>query len=388
MGRSFSFVGESVLSILQNLTTVLPGIEKIVGIWYSPEQESLIGASYSFTGNEYLLNSIDLRSSADLISKLRQDSANCTWLRKDSLPFELLSKEIVQLDIYNEHKNNVLLIRIRNDSDTRSDLFFLYFGERSTNFGTMEIDKVLSTETKTAIAYILRNSIIAQLRRMAEDREGWLVSVSNSRRILVELNAVRQELGKMKEQYREGIIRLCKSHLSNISSRKGILYLLAEDAIGKLKEYRGDIAALESLMEKSASNAEVFVPDEKFNQVLISEYHIHFDNKPEKKPAEPLPSIPAELPIIYGKTLQLLDKLENAAKVVKSQNKLLTSANLGNEFPSPITPPAISDALRKHRSKILVLFRQYPNRWEVIRKEFRPVQNILNPRFEEGKLSA
>jgi hypothetical protein len=135
-------------------------------------------------------------------------------------------------------------------------------------------------------------------------------------------------------------------------------------------------------------NAETFYPSLKFNEILISDYHIHFDQKVEKRQKESIPELPAEIPVKYSKTLVLLDKLENAAKQVKSQNKLLTSSNIGNEFPSPITPPAITDALKKHRAKILVLFREYPQRWETIRTEFRPVQNMLNPRTGLDKISA
>jgi len=80
--------------------------------------------------------------------------------------------------------------------------------------------------------------------------------------------------------------------------------------------------------------------------------------------------------------------MENAALNVKSKNKMLTSSNLGNEFPTPITPPAISDALKKHRTKILFLFKEYPHRWEIIRSEFRPIQNILNVKPDLKQLSA
>jgi len=63
-----------------------------------------------------------------------------------------------------------------------------------------------------------------------------------------------------------------------------------------------------------------------------------------------------------NKTFLLLEKLENAANQLKSKNLLLTVLIIGQEFPTPITPPAITDALKKHRNKkSLSCFRNIPS---------------------------
>ena len=60
-----------------------------------------------------------------------------------------------------------------------------------------------------------------------------------------------------------------------------------------------------------------------------------------------------------------------------AKNMDLTSANVSNAFATPISAPAISDALKKHRNKIITLMNKYPERWDIIRRDFRPVKNIL-----------
>jgi len=55
----------------------------------------------------------------------------------------------------------------------------------------------------------------------------------------------------------------------------------------------------------------------------------------------------------------------------------LTGVNLGNYCIPSVTPAAISDALKKHSKKIMTLFEQEPNRWSILRNEFRPVKNIM-----------
>ena len=71
-----------------------------------------------------------------------------------------------------------------------------------------------------------------------------------------------------------------------------------------------------------------------------------------------------------------------------AKNMDITSANVGNACNIPITAPAISDAMKKHRNKIIHLLNKHPERWQLLRKEFRPVRNILSSRPELIEKSA
>jgi hypothetical protein len=67
----------------------------------------------------------------------------------------------------------------------------------------------------------------------------------------------------------------------------------------------------------------------------------------------------------------------------------LTGLNVGSACSTPISAPAISDALKKHRNKILTLLGLYPDRWNLIRSEFKPLINVIstkvgNKENEEG----
>ncbi|MFO7613280.1 MAG: hypothetical protein R6W71_01425, partial [Bacteroidales bacterium] len=78
-----------------------------------------------------------------------------------------------------------------------------------------------------------------------------------------------------------------------------------------------------------------------------------------------------------SRAMQLLDRLEKAAISLKSRNVPLTSANVGQALDAPVTAPAITDALGKSRDVIRRLLDQYPDKWEIIRKEFRPLINQM-----------
>jgi hypothetical protein len=306
----------------------------------------------------------------------------------EDIPFEIKSKQRVQLNIFNEFNNNILLIRIPNDYDQQSDLYFFYFNQNLSNFGTVNNTKSLSTENKTIIAHILRNTIQTISLTLRDDKELFAELHENTKSLLTEINSLKEELNTTRTKFNNGFIRLCQNLLLEISQKHGRIYRLSESAIEKLKHFEGDFNVLKNILEKAAHFAESFALDSSVQDILIADFHIIITDEPVKKTKETVSEHPADLPIRYSKTLVLLDKLENAALNVKSKNKLVTSANLGSECPTPITPPAITDALKKHRTKILFLFKEYPHRWEIIRSEFRPIQNILNVRPDLKQLSA
>ena len=84
-----------------------------------------------------------------------------------------------------------------------------------------------------------------------------------------------------------------------------------------------------------------------------------------------------EVEIRYRNTKRFLDRYEQAAALLKKQNKPITGANIGEACTPSISHAAISDVLKKHRNKIISLLQKYPDKWTVLRTEFRPVKNLL-----------
>ncbi len=388
MKRSFSFTEKPILFILNILPKLLPGIEKVVAVYCTDEKENLVSTMLKNDNGEYFQESFHVSDSTSILNRFRLDNSPYTWLRIEDLPFEIKPKEKIQLNIFNEFNNNILLIRIKNSVDGYNDLFFFYFKTDLSNFGTINPTKILSTGNKTIIAHLIRNSIIAHFDIQKEDKELFATLTENTRNILYEVNELRKEVSHLTEKLKDGIIHLSYSYLEEISSKNSRNYKFSESTIKKIKGFDGSIDNLKAILEKAAKYADAMVPERSISDVLISDFHLFFDIEQEQKVKEQLKEHVGEVPVKYAKTIILLDRLEHAANLLKSQNKILTSSNLGNEFPKPISPPAITDALKKHRSKILHLFNEYPNRWQLIRNEFRPVQNILNAKSGLERISA
>jgi hypothetical protein len=78
-----------------------------------------------------------------------------------------------------------------------------------------------------------------------------------------------------------------------------------------------------------------------------------------------------------NKTRLFLDRLERAASKLSANGEDLTSSAVGQTMDRPISAPAITDALRKNRRRVLLLLEQNPEKWPIIRNQFRPLINIV-----------
>jgi hypothetical protein len=89
----------------------------------------------------------------------------------------------------------------------------------------------------------------------------------------------------------------------------------------------------------------------------------------------------------FTKTYQLLERYELSAEKAHAQGKSIIGKNIGEFCSPPISNAAITDSLNKHSRKIYELFERYPEKWPIIRSEFRSVANILEKETERRRAS-
>jgi hypothetical protein len=383
----FTFTEKPVLQILQLLPSLLPGIEKVVAVYFSADIADLGAIHLRIEHGEYFQDTFKIEDPS-VFNDLRSVKTPYSWIRKDDIPFEIKHEVKVQMEIFNELNNNILLIRIQNQDDELNDLYFIYFNKDLSNFGNINPGKLLTTENKTIIGHLLRNSILTFIKNNERDKYLFSSFTENTRSLVKERNFYKNELIITQDKFKNEILRLSNNYLAELTERNVISYTFNNDAIAKIREYNGNIDDLKPLITQAAHFAETMNLNENSGEIIIADFHLFIDVKKELKQNVSTPEQLQDIPVKYNKTFLLLEKLENAANQLKSKNLLLTGANIGQEFPTPITPPAITDALKKHRNKILILFQKYPERWKIIRSEFRPVQNILNIKIMPNQISA
>lgn len=373
----YSFTETPLLNAIKHLVMLFPGIEKVVALTFSLETKSVIG-KYIDSGNDRI-NDLDIGTAIKEIEEFRLEASYYKWIKKTELPFEVKeSRKTLQMNVFEELESNVLLLAYQNEFDSVNDVIIVYFNQDHSNFGLSDTKSLLTPDHKKIIGYILYNNINSFLRISKNDIEVLKSVNENTQLIIHKLNKTKEELIKTRNNYSNGVIDLCKSHLVELSGIYNKFdYSFADDTITKIRSYKGDFVELKSIIEKAV----IFVNNLFFNstqkEILLTEEYFNFEMEITLSAKI---SNEYTLNDKYAKTIQLLDKLESAARDVQARNLELTGNNVGNACTIPISAPAISDALKKHRNKIIYLFEKYNNKWTTIRSEFRPVKNILAPK--------
>jgi hypothetical protein len=120
--------------------------------------------------------------------------------------------------------------------------------------------------------------------------------------------------------------------------------------------------------KKITSTLNEFIQNAEFLNLNIQEYVIQSEDlnlrNMDEKP--PTPS--------YDKITLLLDRYEEAAERSMRATLEVNGKNIASMLHPPVSPAAITDALKKNKSKIIFQLKQHPNKWPLIRKSLRPIQ--------------
>jgi hypothetical protein len=82
---------------------------------------------------------------------------------------------------------------------------------------------------------------------------------------------------------------------------------------------------------------------------------------------------------LHGKTEHFLNRLEMAVKVTIENDEKVTGINVGAYMkPEKISAPAISDSIYRYHDCIVTLMAREPARWPLLRRYFRPIQNVID----------
>lgn len=385
---NFSFTGNPLVKALKLSASFLPGIDKVVAIYHCSETSLVKAKSFvNKISEEPVIDELNIDELEVQIDKMRKNISYFDWFRKDDIPFEARQKKKPsQMDVFHELENVILALGFPNEIDQKNDILLVYFNQDMSNFGVSDSSKLLTPDHKKIVGVLLYNSYKTFIEHTKSDTLALQSYNENTKSLIKKLSHTKDELEKSKFNYGQSLSDLCRLYIKELSeSHPNLNFILTDDALNKIKTYQGDITELKGIIQKAAEYVSNLYFDNPVSDIYITEDYLNFDiHVPHKisKPQE------VQLYDRYSKTIHLLDKLESAAREVLARNLDLTSANVGNACSTPITAPAISDAVKKHRNKIIHLLNKYPDRWKLIRKEFRPVRNILSSRPDIMEKSA
>jgi hypothetical protein len=374
---TFTFIQHPLVSLHDWIPSLLPGIEKVITVFSKSEDHSVEGLLSEKRNRAYTTKNLNLEGILPLLRKYMNEKTPYDWYSRKNLPFDIDSGgKSSSLDIFSELQNVILLVRLPQKRLSTSALVFLYLNENPGNFGVTNSINHLTTDNKTIIAFLMRNMLEAFIEQHEKNISVLQANNMATFGVISKAEVQKREMASMKENYGLSLIKLCRQYLSVETSKSGRQYSLSTGAMEVIKSYSGDIKALEDMLLNTLD----YVNNLYFGRegdIEILEWHLQFEGTGQMT-LNSANGEHEEHEDKYTRTVSLLDKLEEAALKVKSYNLKMTGTNVGQHCPDPISAPAISDALFNHKSKISNLVTMYPGRWETIRKEFRPLKNIVN----------
>lgn len=376
----FSFIGDEFANVFRYSDLFLPGIQKIVGIYYSAMERKInLLSRIRDDGTETNFDSVlQKRENVVVIQKFRTATHPFSWMMKAELPFELSDPhKLIAPNLFTELENVILVLRFKNEADELNDLLLIYFNQNLGNFGLNKSDKILTTDNKAIIGTLLYYQFKSILQMNQANRELLLTLNNVVRSVIHENGSLKDQLNQIRSSYSENVLNMARQNLKDLSVEYERNFILTEESIEKLRGFKGNLKHLPAILRNAVVFTEnLLIPDER-GIVSIEYYSLDFDSYQIQDKTEQLTR---KIDSRQSRAMQLLDKLERASKILQTKNLPLIGSKVGKAMEPPVTAPAITDALGKNREIIRQILDKYPEKWEIIRKEFKPLLNQLRKR--------
>jgi hypothetical protein len=305
------------------------------------------------------------------VQKFRQVKKELIWGDLNDLPIGEGSTEkpleIKQLSIQDEIEHNVLIFRIHSLTDDASDVFAISFSKTFSNFYIPSGRNVLSSDLKKSIGQTICNQV-KWLYNLHEQQK------NNINRIQLayqnnadELERVNETLELERVKSRDLLEKYINQLVKDQELALNCKIQLKHGFLDKIKNSEVGIDILKSIIENAALTAYDLAIDQTridLTPNLITRSAVRLVGSETKS---------TQL-IELDKTQALLDRYELAARSLTEKNLRINGKNLAEEL--QISAPAITDAIKKHNTKIRRLLEKHPSRWPLLCDFIRPIREI------------
>jgi len=361
----------------------MDGIDRIVGFYHLEHSSSIEGLEWSNKIGQAHISPFILSNDVSAeIKTISEEKMEFQWLRPDLLPFTNKSSDSnKQLDLFSENQYLVLLVRLKAEVVEYSDLYYLFFRNDQSNFGITDSQIKLDTSHKAIIG-----KMATQFGKMTFSNYNKLkekeLAFKKRTKALLETKLVQNKV--LKSTFYTWKKNWLVNYLSVLSQRDGVNYVMSDKVMEMIVsselQYEAIVESIENSLVYMCELQNFTIGEE----IILDESIIVLADSSDRQEIESIHPPLSRL----NKTMQLLDRIENAAERLFNKGMPITSADVGLSMDKPITAPAISDALRKNKIRIFQLFEQYPERWQVIKQHFKPIINLQAKKNEYISLSS
>lgn len=371
----FSYKKHYLSHIMRNGIELFPGATRIIAYYYDPISHGISANECDLENKVIEIKSLDFRKLKESdLENFRKQRARFTWIDQELLTG---SHSEDQLKISGEFKNHTLLLRFANQHDGNSDLLLIYFKNEESVFRMSGKPQKLSTELKHSLASVYIRNLDVIRKQIEQDASIDEIIKAHSQNKQGHENDLNNELSELRERQFTLIRSIAKRLILRLLNKDEFHIEWKEEAIIYLAKHFNDYDQIEKVLKKAVIIALNETNDQ--DKITIEASHIITNDVLRQE------EVNNQIAIRYQRTITLLDRYEEAASLLVKQKQSITGSNLGMNLQPPISAAAISDAIRKHASKISHLLNKNPDRWSILRSHFKPIQNKLYsaPSFEQ-----
>jgi len=257
------------------------------------------------------------------------------------------------------------------------DMFFIHLDGK---IGTLKLsldDKNIKQDEKSIVERLIYNTINFVLENERNNKKLYQNVVNNVNTLKESNNSLKIEVSAKEDSYNKSISYFCKTYVYKIAKQEHISLTINQDAIDKIIADNIPFDKIEPLLYQTIEMCINRTLDFSEN-IIIDEFDLIIDKSNKASFASNKKDENIVINDRYAKTKEYLDRYETAAEELLKNGMSLTGSNIGKSCSPIITPAAISDNIKKHRSKIITLLNRYQEKWPIIRENYRPIKKLLD----------
>lgn len=330
-----------------------------------PNMEAIVCISKNDSGYRISSNFDLIPVSTDeavIIQKWRSRPVNFSWVKPSEFPWVSNDTEFKsQLLITDEFENRLLLLYFLDEFDKLKNIVALKFPRNTKFFGLQKELANFTTDEKQLVGETLHQLLYKEYRQVTKERK----SLERINRF----NQLKNDQILFKSthsQFERFFHATCTKIISEIELNSNVRVQLNDACFAYLASHVSDVESLQVLLQEATELALMINP---MNSILTLE-ELHFETILSEQKQQTLS------PIKDQKTIELLDRYEAAAFKAQNAGYEVNGKNVA-KFCNPIvSPPAITDAIKKQLPKIEIALAQHPSQWQLIRKSLKPLREI------------
>lgn len=341
------------LEYIENKLNVLfPNLETVIAI--SKMDQKL---SVSIDKSPLQLKETDSMT----VQKWRNRPGTYSWMCPEDFPWndsQIQSNK--QLELSDENRNRMLLLYFISPIDQMKDLVAICFPQNTKFFGMQKELQNFTTDEKMIVGELLHQMLSSEYYQTIKETENLkLLQRFQEKKI-------QKSVLQTNDYYEQFFHGTCERVIRKLETDNNIHIELDAESFGFLAQHSRSEKDILHSISKAMELAMMIQPVG--NRYLLELLHF-----------ESIIDIPNQVTDSQNKdqkVIDLLNRYEEAAFLAQKSGFVVNGKNVARFMSPEISPPAITDALKKNKAKIEKMMPMFPNEWQLIRKSLKPLREI------------